>query len=61
MKPLNHVDLCFVINTTGSMGSFIHSAQQKLLDTIKVLSADSNIDLQIGLVEYRDWNLTKKS
>ncbi|PMB24537.1 vWA domain-containing protein [Fischerella thermalis] len=54
MKPLNHVDLCFVIDTTASMSSFIHSAQQQLLNTIKVLSADNNIDLQIGLVEYRD-------
>ncbi|BAZ67672.1 MAG: VWA domain-containing protein [Pelatocladus maniniholoensis HA4357-MV3] len=54
MKPLNYVDLCFVVDTTGSMGSFIQSAQQQLLNAIKVLSTNSNIDLQIGLVEYRD-------
>jgi hypothetical protein len=51
---LNHVDLCFVIDTTGSMGSFIQTAQRQLLDAISVLSADQSIDLQTGLVEYRD-------
>jgi von Willebrand factor type A domain len=53
-KAINQVDLCFVVDTTGSMGSFIHTAQQQLLDTIRLLSADSDIDLQVGLVEYRD-------
>ena len=53
-KALNHVDLCFAIDTTGSMGSFIHEAQQHLLDTLSLLSSDSSIDLQVGLVEYRD-------
>lgn len=54
-KGLNHVDLCFVIDTTGSMGSFITTAQQQLLNTISLLSADKSIDLQFGLVEYRDF------
>ncbi len=53
-NALNHVDLCFVVDTTGSMGSFIQAAKQQLLDTMRLLSADSNIDLQVGLVEYRD-------
>ena len=53
-KALNHVDLCFVIDTTGSMGLFIQEAKQQLLDTMRLLSADSGIALQVGLVEYRD-------
>lgn len=53
-EHLNDVDLCFAIDTTGSMGGFIRSAQQQLLDTMSLLSADSNINLQVGLVEYRD-------
>jgi hypothetical protein len=53
-NALNHVDLCFVIDTTGSMGGFIQAAKQQLLNTINLLSAESNIDLQISLVEYRD-------
>jgi von Willebrand factor type A domain len=54
MKALNHVDLCFVVDTTGSMGNFIKAAQEQLLNTIKSLSANNSINLQIGLVEYRD-------
>jgi Mg-chelatase subunit ChlD len=53
-NALNHVDLCFVIDTTGSMGGFIQAAKQQLLNTIQLLSTESNINLQIGLVEYRD-------
>lgn len=53
-KALNQVDLCFVIDTTGSMGSFIQAAKQQLLNTMRLLSADNNINLQVGLVEYRD-------
>src|SRR5947199_9913172 len=51
---LNRVDLCFAIDTTGSMGTFIASAQQHLLAAINVLATNHEIDLQIGLVEYRD-------
>ncbi|MEW6734851.1 MAG: vWA domain-containing protein [Acidobacteriota bacterium] len=54
LNTLNHVDICFVIDTTGSMGSFISAAQQHLLDMISLLSANSGIDLQVGLVEFRD-------
>lgn len=51
---LNQVDLCFVVDTTGSMGSFIRAAQQQLLATIAMLGADSQLDLRVGLIEYRD-------
>ncbi len=53
-RELNQVDICFVIDTTGSMGSFINTAKSQLLDTLELLSTDSNINLQVGLVEYRD-------
>lgn len=53
-EALNHVDLCFVVDTTGSMQPFISAAQAALLDTIEALGARSGIDLQVGLVEYRD-------
>jgi hypothetical protein len=53
-QELNQVDLCFVIDTTGSMGSFIEAAKRQLLDTLELLSTDSQINLQVGLVEYRD-------
>jgi hypothetical protein len=51
---LNRVDLCFVIDTTGSMGPFIRAAQRQLLDTMQRVGAASRIDLQVGLVQYRD-------
>ena len=53
-QALNHVDLCFVIDTTGSMGPFIQAAQQQLLNTMNRLRVESDVDLQVGLVEFRD-------
>ena len=54
LNQLNNVDICFVVDTTGSMGSFIAAAKKQLLKTISSLSNHSNINLQVGLVEYRD-------
>jgi hypothetical protein len=51
---LNHVDLCFVVDTTGSMQPFISAAQAALLDTVEALGARSGVEIQVGLVEYRD-------
>jgi len=51
---LNHVDLCLVVDTTGSMSAFIGEARAALLDTVGALAARSGIDLRVGLVEYRD-------
>ena len=51
---LARADLCFVIDTTGSMGPFIEAAKRQLLKTIEALGAERSVDLQIGLVEYRD-------
>jgi hypothetical protein len=51
---LNHVDLCFVVDTTGSMSPFIDAARGALLDTVGALGAKGGVDLRVGLVEYRD-------
>lgn len=51
---LYRVDLCVVVDTTGSMGGFIAEAKKRLIQTIESLSKQSNIDLHVGLVEYRD-------
>jgi hypothetical protein len=53
-KLLKSVDLCFVVDTTGSMQPFIDAAQRQLIDTMSKLSANNSIDLRVGLVEYRD-------
>jgi hypothetical protein len=51
---LNRVDLCFVVDTTGSMSPFLEAARRHLLDAIETLRADARLDLAVGLVEYRD-------
>src|SRR4051794_19759306 len=51
---LNQVDLCFVIDTTGSMGPFLAEAKRQLLATLRQLRAEAGVDLRVGLVEYRD-------
>jgi von Willebrand factor type A domain len=53
-EALNRVDLCFVVDTTGSMGPFIEAAKRELLAAIDRLRADNALDLQVGLVEFRD-------
>jgi Mg-chelatase subunit ChlD len=53
---LNQVDLAFVVDTTGSMGPFITAARQQMLDMLQALKshAQIEIDLRVGVVEYRD-------
>ncbi|MBY0547204.1 MAG: VWA domain-containing protein [Candidatus Obscuribacterales bacterium] len=53
-NALNRVDLCFVVDNTGSMGAFIEAAKAQLIDVIARLSGGSDLNLQIGLVAYRD-------
>lgn len=50
----NRVDLCFVVDNTGSMGPFIEAAKSQLMDVIERLSKDSLINLHVALVVYRD-------
>jgi len=56
MQELNHLDLAFVVDTTGSMGAFIQTAQRQMIALLKGLStsADTPIDLRLAVVEYRD-------
>lgn len=51
---LNQVDICFVIDTTGSMGPFLASAQAELVRLMEGLGATAGLDMQFALVEYRD-------
>jgi hypothetical protein len=53
---LNQVDLAFVVDTTGSMGAFIGAARQHMVALLRALTAGAAtpIDLQLGVVEYRD-------
>lgn len=60
-SQLNQVDICFVIDTTGSMGGFINAAKAQLLKVVEQLSKNSEMNLLIGLVEYRDHPPQEKS
>jgi hypothetical protein len=56
MNELHQVDLAFVVDTTGSMGSFIGAARQHMTNMLRALSAESGLplDLRLAVVEYRD-------
>jgi hypothetical protein len=56
MNELHQVDLAFVVDTTGSMGSFIGAARQHMTDMLRALSAECGLplDLRLAVVEYRD-------
>jgi hypothetical protein len=54
--PLGRVDLCLVVDTTGSMGAFLRAAQERLVEAVSALATAEGdaLDLHVGLVEYRD-------
>src|SRR5688572_15512864 len=54
MSQLNQFDLAFIVDTTGSMGSLIAAAQQRMIDMVDRLATTAGVDMQLGLVEYRD-------
>ncbi len=51
---VNEFDLAFVVDTTASMGSFIDAAKTHMINMIDKLRKESSVDIQLGLVEYRD-------
>jgi von Willebrand factor type A domain len=53
-NEMNAVDLAFVVDTTGSMGSLIVAAQRQMITMLRELAAAADINLWLGVVEYRD-------
>jgi Mg-chelatase subunit ChlD len=53
---LQQVDLAFVVDTTGSMGSFIGVARQQMIAMLRSLTeaAPLPLELRLAVVEYRD-------
>jgi Mg-chelatase subunit ChlD len=52
-KP--RMDVCFVLDTTGSMGGLIEGAKQKIWSIANdMISAKPTPELRLGLVAYRD-------
>ncbi len=48
------LDVCFVIDTTGSMGDEIARVKETLLSVTEKLRREQNVDLRYGAVLYRD-------
>jgi hypothetical protein len=53
-EELNQVDLAFVVDTTASMGPFIAAAQAQMITMARALLASADVNMRIGVVEYRD-------
>ena len=49
------LDLCFVVDTTGSMEDDIENAQMNMIDILAALS-DKTSDYRVALVDYRDFS-----
>ncbi len=54
MTELNALDLAFIVDTTGSMGNLIGAAQRQMITMIDALAQTAEVDIRLGIVEYRD-------
>jgi hypothetical protein len=56
LDALTQVDLAFVVDTTGSMGSFIDAARQHMIALLRSLTSgvETQPALRLAVVEYRD-------
>jgi Mg-chelatase subunit ChlD len=54
LTRINHLDLAFVVDTTGSMSGLIVAAQAQMITIIAELARAASVDMRLGLVEYRD-------
>eukprot|EP00163_Fabomonas_tropica_P021661 TRINITY_DN37796_c0_g1_i1.p1 TRINITY_DN37796_c0_g1~~TRINITY_DN37796_c0_g1_i1.p1 ORF type:complete len:326 (+),score=41.87 TRINITY_DN37796_c0_g1_i1:161-1138(+) len=52
--PQQELDLVFCCDSTGSMGSYIKTAQENMINISQKIMATESRDLQFGLVAYRD-------
>jgi hypothetical protein len=54
MREINHVDLAFIVDTTGSMGAFLDAAQRQMVSMIDALARSADVSMRLGVVQYRD-------
>lgn len=50
------VDLAFVLDTTGSMGSYIRAAQHNIKTIVARVHKELSADVRFGLVSYKDYD-----
>ena len=55
LKSKSRIEVCFVLDTTGSMGGLIEGAKQKIWSIAnEMISAQPTPELKLGLIGYRD-------
>jgi Mg-chelatase subunit ChlD len=55
LQPKPRIEVCFVLDTTGSMGGLIEGAKQKIWSIAnEMISAQPTPELKLGLIGYRD-------
>ena len=52
-KP--QIDLCIVLDTTGSMGSYIDHCKQQIQDLLRTLSDEAGMPVACSFVSYKDF------
>src|SRR5438874_1235832 len=58
-KP--RIEVCFVLDTTGSMGGLIEGAKQKIWSIAnEMISAKPTPELKLGLIGYRDRSIGRR-
>jgi hypothetical protein len=53
-KSANELDLVFCCDCTGSMGSYLRSAQDSIKNIVNGITLKGECDIRFGLVKYRD-------
>ncbi|XP_052802052.1 uncharacterized protein LOC128232507 isoform X2 [Mya arenaria] len=48
------LDLAFIMDTTGSMSSYIHTARENIQKVVDRIVQSSRTDIRFALIEYRD-------
>lgn len=48
------LDLAFIMDSTGSMASYINSAKQNIREIVEEIVSSSGSDVRLALIEYRD-------
>lgn len=55
LKSKPRIEVCFVLDTTGSMGGLLEGAKQKIWSIAnEMISAQPTPELKLGLIGYRD-------
>jgi len=54
-NDFNRVDIAFVVDVTGSMGSFLSAAKANIRNMLDTFSKQRGVDIRAGLVEYQDF------